>query len=1121
MRNSSFKQGRKFHLEFSLYWVRLLIESQRNKFSERIIFSKKTISFCPSFSIQVITRREREMLIRRIRVNRYRKFVEGTFLIFLVILPLTVLSSSISSVYEYPQALNESIKEISSTEVNYGILAEKNFIGNYSFDVESLADYIDSLYETTEAIFYESVGGFSTSIATYEALAVLRIFGLDYYQFFSNWPEYEEAISNKLLVDLEDEAGSGGYRLSPIVSSPSLEGTFGVVNALWLMNQLTRQLKGKSQSVMNYTIRDTFDLTKFGFHEKGQSPDLKSTFQALSILDLVYKVVIEVQDSITTPIVNQTIRNFMTNYSVNIFNFIEGFLIDNTYFFDNTSSRTPIEETWYALQSIAVLEQFSPKVGISLPKKLVEYQSQIQSWLPSFLKTSGMTKGGYGFYNNATTKETGIVYAISHLLNITDDIDHIEALNFVNSSQLLKRENRTYITSELPDIGGFSSNNLTYSSPDVNHRINIHDTYYASLVYLLSRSVFESIDLDLNTAYYQKNQRINKSNYLIQGEITSIELGMKTFDYKSHGSLSLTTTIDNWEITHPSYSENNEVFTRESSAIYTINIENDSNNDFNWTLGSHKIVNHLSIRNFPVIRSPVYLQNSTVIVGYAPKYDFGTTLIQPGVTVNATVYYQNRSVNTYETINITIGSLTVNITSPSDQISNLLTYQPMNQSTYSFNFEIPFNNQALLGTWDLSFKFNNSLTILDTYYPLEITDEVKLVNITKLPIYYPGLPLDINVSLEYSNGYFTPKANASLLFISNETQVKAFDVKLSHRTGNIYSSIDQICPIRFITGFYNLSVKLSWNSSSSYQFSTISNSSLVDIQIGGTPVLYQSSINTDQRGNLSISSSYTIYYGERLNTTSVVAISTPFGIYNITDSDVNMIGGLVNNSDETEFIQRFKVVQVNESIFLSAYINPNLVETTFGTRFKIKSEWNDSYVYIRNPSDPSHNMNFNLTLSGEFSITNIEYYSLNEEDGLPIYALDTASVITISFEVVNSEFNNIPVSNINLYGILDIEGKLGKLNQSLPSITSAIDDNGTHIYLLSIPPASLDPNTYVVSVYSTTGISPNLKIGDLEPGFKIVSTLTPTPIIKLHEALILIMVITMIGLLYVNLRRNS
>jgi hypothetical protein len=1046
--------------------------------------------------------------------------MEGSLLIILVILPLTILSGSDPSLYEYPQTSDEYTSVVLPDEITYSVLEEKNFIGNYSFDLESLAEYIDSLYDTTQAIFFESVDGFSTSIATYEALAVLRIFGLDYYQFFSNWQNYEVAIADKLLDDLKDESGSGGFRLSPIVSNPSIEGTFGVVNSLWLMNQLSLHLNKKAQDIMNYTIRDTFDLTEFGFHENGRNPDLKSTFQALSILDSIYKVVFEVQDPTITPIVNQTIRDFMTNYAVNIFDFINSFLVDTTYFYDNTSLRSPIEETWYALQAISVLENFSTLLGISLPKNLIDYQLPIQSWLPLFLKDTGMTKGGYGFSESATTQETGIVYAISHLLNITEDIDHIEALKFINSSQFLKRENRTYIITEKIDIGGFSPNNLTHSQPDTSNRVNIHDTYYASLVYLLSLNVFDSINLNLETTYFKNYPQINQSNYFIQGEISSLYLGMTTFDYKSHGSLGLTTTIDNWKITHPSYSENNEVFTRESSAIYRINIENDSEANFNWTLGSHQIINHLSIRNFPVIQSPVYLLNSTIVVGYAPQYDFGSALIKPGLTVNATVYFQNRSVNTYEIANITSGSLSANITSPNDQIDNLLTYEPMNITANAFQFKIPFNNQSLLGTWDLSFKLNNSLTTLETFVPLEVFDVVRLVNITKLPAYYPGSPMNINVSLEYSNGFFTPDANASLLFISNETEDEVFAVNLSYSTSNVYTSIDQYSPTKFIAGFYNLSVKLSWKYSSAYQISKISNSTLTNIRIGGTPVLYQTAFVTDQRGDLPLSDSYTIYYGESLNITFVVGIDTPLGIFNITE-EVEMIGGLVNISKETEFIQRFKVLQVNESIFMSAYINPNLVETSFGTRFKIKSEWNNSYVYVGNPFNPSTNVNYEIILSGSFSISNIKYYSLDTDGGLPVYAIDTASVITISFEVVNSKHNDIPVPNINLYGILDIKGRIGKLNQSLPSITSAIEEIGTHIYLLSIPPASLAPNTYVISVYSTTGISPNLKVGDLNPGFKVVSTLSPEPIFEWYEALILIMVITLIGLLYVNLKKSS
>ncbi len=1047
--------------------------------------------------------------------------VEGAFIIILMIGPLTILSSPTASLNEYQQTSNEKLEESFPSEISYSVLAEKNFIGNYSFDVESLADYINSLYDTTEAIFFESVDGFSTSIATYEALAVLRIFGLDYYQFFSKWQDYEVAIANKLTIDLKDESGSGGYRLSPIVSNPSIEGTFGVVNTLWLMDELTLQLNPITPDIMNYTILNAFNLDEYGFFEKNQKPSLKTTSQALSILNLIYNVIHEVKAPAITPVVNQTILDFMTNYSLNIFNFINSFLIDTTYFHDNTSFQTPIEETWYALKAIEVLENFSKILGIVLPETLIDYQIPIQSWLPTLLKDSGMTKGGYGFDEDATIKETGIVYAISHLLNLTDDIDHTEALNFVNSSQFLKRENRTYITSETLDIGGFGPNNVTYSDPNSNNRINIHDTYYASLVYLLSLSVFESIDLDLTTGYYQSNQRINQSNYLIQGEISSFDLGMKLFDFKSHGSLSLTTTIDNWEITHPSYSENNEVFTRESSAKYTVDIENDSNGVFNWTLGSHKVVNHLSIRNLPVIRSPVYLKNSTVMVGYAPRYDFGTTLIKPGVTLNATVYYQNRSVITYETLNITTGSLSANITSPNSETSILLVYEPLNQTTTSFKFEIPFANDSLLGTWDLELRFNNSFTVLETNFLLDVSGNVRLVNISKLPIYYPGLPMNLNVSLEYTNGFFTSNANASLLFISNETQTETFNVNLSYVSGNTYTSINEICPIQYLTGHYNLTVKLSWNTSSSYQIDKISNSTLSQIQIGGTPVLYQTTIETDQRKDISVSEGYTIYYGETLNTTTVVGISTPSGIYNITDANIDIIGGLVNVSEDLKFIQLFKIRQVNESVYMSASINPNLPETTFRTRFKIKTKWNNSYVDLRDPSDPLKQMSFNLTLSGNYAITNVEYYSLNNSDGLPVYAIDTASVISISFEVVNSEFSNIPVPNINLYGILDIKGKIGRLNQSLPSITSAIKENNTHIYVLSIPPASLTPNTYTISVYTSTGISPNLKIGDLDPGFKIVSTLTPDPIIELHEALILIMTVTFVTLLYFNLRRNS
>ncbi|MCK4847738.1 MAG: hypothetical protein KAT16_01800, partial [Candidatus Heimdallarchaeota archaeon] len=441
-------------------------------------------------------------------------------------------------------------------------------------------------------------------------------------------------------------------------------------------------------------------------------------------------------------------------------------------------------------------------------------------------------------------------------------------------------------------------------------------------------------------------------------------------------------------------------------------------------------------------------------------------------------------------------------------------------STTAVKFNIHFLNDTLLGNYDLSLIFKVSSFMIDINVPIVVYDDINLVKIETMLEYSPGESMNINISLEYSNGFFTPDANATLFFISNKTQSEVFNLSLKHTTGNIYSSKNQNCPTRFLAGFYNLTVKLYWNTSTGYKIDSLSNSTLQNIQIKGVPLLYLSSLTTDYR-NTPLTESDSIYYGETVNFSFNIGFDTPYGILNITESDIKLMVGLFNYSNEGLFIQIFETIQNSENFYASALINPNLGARTYGTHFKIISEWDESFVLIKDPSDTSEAMKFDLILEGDFSIDTITYYPSTHSSGLPTYSLED-SVVTVTFEIMNtnSPFGNIPVPYLNLYGFLDIQGKIGILNQSLPSITSAIDENGADIYLLSIPTSSIDPNTYEITVYTRTAISLNLKIGSLSPGFKLVSTYNPAPLIQLHEALILILGVVFIGLLYLNFKKK-
>lgn len=1073
---------------------------------------------------------EKHMIIFNKSLNITKVSRKTIFLFILIIISLT----SVSSAQIILKTSNESIQEgtTDSLENDFSIksIEDDNQVESGLFDIEALYEYIGSLYQE-EGIFLEADEGFATTIATYEALSVLRFFGLDYYQFGSDWEDKEVSLADNLL-NLRDEASGGFYLGSdPEAHILSLEGTFGVTTSLWIMNELPLKLKPITPKLLDFVINTTFDSEKLSFREYGEvNCSIKATFQALTILDLIRNVVIipELIDEDKTPLVNKTVLNFMANYSVNIFEFLENSWENNSYFFSHNPFQTKIEDTWYALQSIKILEKFSTLLGTSLPKNLIDYQENVLDWLKSLQKITGSTKGGFGTSEYATVKETGVAYTIFSLFNKIEEIQdiHSDTISFIYSSQFLKRENRTYRSSELVHIGGFGPNNLTYNFSEKSKQVNIHATYYAALTLLLSGDIFHSIELSLETTHFQEITQeypdsLNKTNYIIQGKSATLEQYFQIFDYKSHGSLELTTFVDDWNLTHPDYTENNPNFYGKSNALYFVDLEQDLQADFNWTLGPHKLVNMISIRNLPIFEPQIYFSNSTLFVGYDKKIVFSSQEIKPGDGINTTIFYQNRSVPDLSIQNITDGTVSAILESPNEKNSTWFELEPINTTIGAIPFMWNVPDQALLGTWTLTTTFNQSnfeITFIDQ---IEVIDTVILDNMSTMPQYYPGKEINLNVSLEYTNGNFTANANASVVFTSNETQSEVFNLTLQHLQGNTYTTRGSFCPTRFLYGFYNVSVRLFWNSSVKLTADSVSNASFPVVSIGGIPTISNASYKTDYRPLRELEDKNLLYYGETINFSLVVGFKSNTIIYNVTDEEIVIKGGFTNITQPSSYIQLFQTSYSNETLFLSVLTNNNLPNTTYGTRFQILSEWNNSFVYLRNPIALGRYVAYNFSLVGTFKIEDITYLSTEMSNELYCYALDTTSVISISFKIFNNELKDqdIPVPNLNLYGILDIQTKSGTLNQSLPSITSAIDQNGTAIYFLSIPSSNLDPNDYEILVYTWSAISSHLFIGQLSPGFKIIKTFSPRPLIQLHEALLLITGLILIMLGYLNLKK--
>ncbi|MFX1333759.1 MAG: hypothetical protein ACFFAM_04925 [Promethearchaeota archaeon] len=1069
------------------------------------------------------------MLIRFNLINILKPYMKSALLLLLVFTSVPSITSAYIPLESHEREVQGVSPSFPTNIPKMTLEDDNNLTDNSFFDIESLYTYVGSLYEE-DGIFFEAVEGYATSIATYEALSILRFLGLDYYQFGSDWADEEVTIADNLLNSLRDESESGGFLISTDARSPSLEGTFGVTASLWIMNELPLKLKPITPELLNFVIQNTYDRDNGSFHEFDQKTlTIKATFQALTILDLIRKVVIipELYDEEKTLLVNKTVLEFVGNFSDNIYEFLESSWENDSYFYSHSPYQTKIEDTWYALGSIKILEELGKIVGISLPIKLIDYKENVINWLISLKKTSGITKGGFGTSEFANISETGLTYAILQLFNATDEINngHNETLSFVYSSQFLKRENRQYRASETVHLGGFGPNNRTYSNSEASKRVNIHDSYYATLVLLLSDDIFNSINLSLETSHYQEilskyPESINQSNYIIQGKLGTLEQYFSIYNYKSHGSLELKTSVDNWNFTHPEYTERNTNFVGKSNALYIVNLENDTDANFNWTLGSHRLTNIISIRNLPIIQPQRYYHNSTLFVGYENKIEFDATAIKPGGIISTTIQYQNRSLLTYSTQNITDGTVTANLKSPNGQKLIWFNFEPINKTIEAINYVWDVPDQALLGTWKLTTIFNQSKLFMIFTVLIEVNDTVFFDDMSILPHYYPGEDMNLNISLKYSNGNFTPFANASLMFSSNKTNKIVFNLTLQHFQGTVYSTRGINCPTRFLYGFYNASVRLVWNSTLIESPDLIVNKSLPIISIKGVPTLSDPFFKTNYRSSKILVENNEIYYGETVNLSFSIGFRSDSTIYNVTDEKVFVRGGLTNLTQPSSFIQLFKVSQKNESLFLNGLINTNLPNTTFGTRFQILAEWNNTYVYIRKLMS-TEQAAFDFSLVGSFMIEDITYVATEMSNGLHYYALDTTPVISISFKVINKELeeNAIPVPNLNLYGILDIQDKIGTLNRSLPSITSAVDQTGNPIYLISIPTTDLSPNRYEIGVYTWTAIKNHLKIGQLLPGFRITRTFSPQPILQPYEVLVLFTGLIFIILVYLNLKK--
>ncbi|MHA2075672.1 MAG: hypothetical protein ACW97X_13715, partial [Candidatus Hodarchaeales archaeon] len=169
------------------------------------------------------------MLSFTMPLKRKKRTFQVILLMILVFIPLSMKSNVVNAYEDHNDQIPNELTELLSENFKQEVKEDNSLIANNSFDIESLFHYIDKLYDDENNIFLESIDGYPTSVATYEAISILRYLGLDYYFFGENWQENENDITTKLLVEFKDADESGGYSLTPDLDYSSLDGTLGVV----------------------------------------------------------------------------------------------------------------------------------------------------------------------------------------------------------------------------------------------------------------------------------------------------------------------------------------------------------------------------------------------------------------------------------------------------------------------------------------------------------------------------------------------------------------------------------------------------------------------------------------------------------------------------------------------------------------------------------------------------------------------------------------------------------------------------------------------------------------------------------------------------------------------------
>ncbi|MFW9993233.1 MAG: hypothetical protein ACFFD4_14410 [Candidatus Odinarchaeota archaeon] len=688
-------------------------------------------------------------------------------------------------------------------------------VNRTTVDLDALFTYLDLLYEPDAGTVQSRIDGFSTTVAVYQFLSILKLSSMEKYMIPSE--SIEERINSANFVSLK--VASKGFRITSGVKEPSVAGTFGAILSLQLMNEQDKL----DEIILNGTIIPWLENERFtndtsqvggGYHELGDAVTFETTLMALMIYEALSETISsQIKDNVTSWLVSNWKED---------------------HFDDPNREDSLIVENWFAVKSLSIMN----KSGDITPAELMGYGENILNWLNGLVVDTGIDEGSFAAGNTGTVTETATALATMSVLgNINQtEADLNQTTRFFIESQFLNETAGS-------DYGGFSQNNLTHDSASGRYQVSLASTYYGIMgLYLTGHLLnISDVEVTIETGYSREAGNTDAKNEILQGVTTDLFVIMAYEKYKTLTGIDVTFSGTSWNIVR----DLTELVVLNGETRfyeYKFRLHNDS-----WVLGTHELSGSYSLKNFTLLpaEAQTFRVNLTVRLGLESILN-KTGNVVPGEGLNLKIRAYNGSETHNNFMNFTEGTLNLTWFMP-NSTQKLITSQNIvfPQNFTDFNITIPKN--AELGWWRIQVvHYNSSQSIIysNTNVTIDVRTEIYLTAISGVLSANPSENYQINVTFAYANGTFPAHVNATCFFENNATKTILFNTTVepvATSSGKFSLNSTDYIPKKLYFGYYNLSIRMSWNlTTGEYYTITVRNATLSMLHVTGTVVLTDS-----------------------------------------------------------------------------------------------------------------------------------------------------------------------------------------------------------------------------------------------------------------------------------------